>query len=831
MNVRVRKSLPFFISVAFVFLLIGLWGSVRLSELPEMKVTLERSDGRLRISQLTPDGKAERSGLKSGDLILQVNENPIQSDSDLKFLTEQERIGKSVRLTLLRDGERFDLAVPLERKYSWSFLVVNFLAGLLVWLMGAFVFLKRPKSQVVTIYLFSSLSLSLAVLIPRAGFPFGPKEISFILPSFQIIAYTLLPALFFHFCVIFPREEELSRRSKPIIYSGYLPSLALIVLMEVFYWRSISANSLSSFRTYTTLFLLFRIYLVLYVLFALFILYQSYKKLEFLEEKRKIRWIFWGIAVGIFPFIFLHTLPDLLLGGPLIPEVIKSLFVLLIPVSFAFSILKYQAMDVDVVINRSLVYSLLTGFILGIYLLMVGLFGEIVYRFTGYQGSLFPILATLAAALLFTPAKNRIRVLIDKTFYRVRYDYRKAVQNFTRQVDLAYTQDELLELLLRRIDLLLATNRALIFIIKEGSREFQIAKSIGFSDEELEEVEVKKNGFLPDLLKTKQIQGSKGSTTIEEFPVFREMPILRKFEVKLSFPLAEKEEQFGLLLIGKKESEMRYSAEDVELVSLMVQEVARTLQNINMRERVVAEQLEKEKLEELNKLKTKFISNVSHDLRTPLTGIRFSVDNMLQGVCGEISEESRKHLLMIQESTLHVSRTIDNLLTLSMSESGKIILNKENLALARVVDEACSIVKTLAEKKGIDLVKEELEDVFVHADKHSLLEIFLNLLDNAIKYTDFGGKISVSAKRIEGKKLVEVSVTDNGVGILPENLEQIFERFHKVTPVERLIEKGAGIGLDIVRNLVHLHEGDTKVESPVPGKDGGARFSFTLPQG
>lgn len=830
MNDKKRKSVPFFLLIAFLFLLVGIWGTVRLSELPEIKATLEKSDGHLRISQLTPGSEAERSGLKSGDLLMQVDENPVQSNSDLNFYIEQKRIGERVSLALQREEERFDLRVPLERKYSWLFLLVNFLAGLFVWVMGVFVFLKNPKGQVIRIYLFSSLSLSLAVLVPRAGFPFGLEEISFILPSFQIIAYTLLPALFFHFSVIFPREEVSTQR-KPLIYSAYLPSLALIVLMEVFYWRSVSINSLSLFHSYETLFLFFRVYLVVYVLLGLFVLYQTYKRLEFLEEKRKIRWIFWGIAVGTFPFIFLHTLPDVLLGGPLIPEVIKSLFVLLIPVSFAFSILKYQAMDIDVVINRSLVYSLLTGFILGIYLLMVGLLGEIVHRLTGYEGSLFPILATLAAALLFTPAKNRIRVLVDKTFYRVRYDYRKEIQNFNSEVNNAYTQDELLGLLLGRIDLLLAVKRVLILLKEDESKTYALAKSIGFSAAQIEEIEREKDSFSPDLLKTKQIRGSKGSTTFEEFPVLPEIEILKKFEIRLSFPLIEKEEALGLVLIGERKSEGRYSAEDVELVSSMVQEVARALQNIKMRERIVAEQLEKRKLEELNKLKTKFISNVSHDLRTPLTGIRFSVDNMLQGICGEISEESRKHLLMIQESTLHVSRTIDNLLTLSMSESGKITLNKENLSLTQVVDDACSMVRVLAEKKGINLVKEELEDVSVYADKHSLLEILLNLLDNAIKYTDSGGKISVSAKRIEGEKLVEVSVTDNGVGIPPENLEKIFERFHKVAPGERVREKGAGIGLDIVRNLVHLHEGEIKVESPVPGKDKGTKFSFTLPEG
>jgi signal transduction histidine kinase len=466
----------------------------------------------------------------------------------------------------------------------------------------------------------------------------------------------------------------------------------------------------------------------------------------------------------------------------------------------------------------------------GIYLLIVGLLGEILQRSTGYQGSFFPILATLVAALLFTPAKNRIKVLVDRTFYRVRYDYRKSIQKFTRQVNFAFTHEELIELLLKKVDLLLAVKRALVLLKINESGEFEIANSLGFSEEEIGEIERVKNIFLADLLKTKIIQGAKGSTAFREIQVLPENQILKKYEIKLSFPLLAKEELSGLLLIGKKKSEVRYSAEDVELVSLMVQAVAQSLQNIEMRERMITEQLEKEKLEELNKLKNKFISNVSHDLRTPLTAIRFSVDNMLSGVCGELSEEGHRCLQMIKESTLHFSRMIENLLTLSLSESGKIVLNKENISLTQVMDEACNMVRPLAEKKGINLVIEKVENISVFADKHCLLQILLNLMDNSIKFTHSGGKIFISAERVEGKKLAEISVIDNGIGISPENLEKIFERFHKITPAGTVGEKGLGIGLDIVRNLVHLMGGEIKVESPVPNKGKGAKFSFTLPQ-
>jgi len=828
MAAKERKSTTLFLLMALLCLLLGLWGTVRLSEQPEIKITSEKHNGFIRVGQISGD-EVKRSGLQSGDLLLEINKNLIRSRSDLNFYIGQKRIGQTVNLTVQRGGEKFDLKIALEREYDWLFLVINFLAGLFTWVMGVFVFLKKPKSQMVKVYLASSLSLSLTLLIPRAGFPFGPREIDFILPTTQIIAYTFLPALFFHFSVLFPREEKIPTQSSTIIYSAYLPSIALIALMELFYWRSIYESSVSWFQAFQTLFLFFRVYLVIYVLLGLFALYRTYRKLEFLEEKRKIRWIFWGIAVGSFPFLFLVTIPNILVGRTLIPEVIKSLFILLIPISFAFSIMKYQTMDIDVVINRSLVYSLLTGFIVGIYLFVVGLLGEIAHKLTGYQGSLFPILATLAAAVAFTPAKNRIRVLVDKTFYRVRYDYRKAIHEFTHKVSVAFTLDELLDLLFSRIDLLLAVKRVMIFIKEDDLEGFRIAKSIGFSREEREKIETEKMNLSPDIFKSREIMGAKGATVLENLPILSENKMLKKFDIRLCYPLIEKEEEFGWLLLGSKKSELRYSADDVELISLMVQEVSRSLQNMKMRGRILTEQLEKEKWEELNQLKTKFISNVSHDLRTPLTAIRFSVDNMLKGVCGEVPEENRRNLLLIQESAIHVSRMIDNLLTLSMSESGRMTLNKENLPLAQVVGGACDIAKILAEKKSIRLLTDGLEGIFVFADRHCLMQIMLNLLDNAIKYTDSGGEIIVSAKRLK-ERMAEISVIDDGVGIQAENLDKIFERFHKVTPAGKVKEKGLGIGLDIVRNLVQLHGGEIKVESPVSGIGKGAKFSFTLPQ-
>jgi len=475
MDLAEKKSNYFFLFLAAISLVIGLWGTYRLSQRPGIQASLESADGHLRLGQLSPYGSAVKSGLKRGDIILQVDNKPIQSSSDFNFYVDQKRAGESINLSAQRSGEELNLTVRLEKENGSLFIIVHSLIGLFLWIVGVFVFMKNPGSRVTRIFLISSLAFSLAIFISWEGFPSGPKVFSFILPSVQIFAYTLLPALFFHFALVYPKEEKLPIQKNPLIYSVYLPSLVLILMMELFYWRSILSKSLSVFQVYKSFFLYSRLYLVVYVVFGLLVLYQTYRKLEFREDKRKVKWIFWGIVVGTFPFFFLYVFPDVFLNRSFISEITYLLFMLVIPTSFAFSILKYQAMDIDVVVNRSLVYSLLTGLIVGVYLLIVGFLGNALQQYTGYQGGFFPILATLIAALLFTPAKNRIRVLVDKTFYRVRYDYRKAIQKFTRQVDLAFTKDELLELFLKKLDLLLAVNRAMIFL-RESSKALVFRK-------------------------------------------------------------------------------------------------------------------------------------------------------------------------------------------------------------------------------------------------------------------------------------------------------------------------------------------------------------------
>jgi signal transduction histidine kinase len=261
------------------------------------------------------------------------------------------------------------------------------------------------------------------------------------------------------------------------------------------------------------------------------------------------------------------------------------------------------------------------------------------------------------------------------------------------------------------------------------------------------------------------------------------------------------------------------------------------------------------KLQELDQLKSDFVSNVSHELRTPLTAIRMSVDNLLDGVVGDVSPTLQRYLTKVQNNTDRLVRLISDLLDLSRIEAGRIELHRTKVDVAEVIQDVVDSLRPMAVEKGLELsVVPSGTDFFVFADRDKLQQVLINLTGNAVKFTSSGGSVSISThapasddgstvRRFEGteapempngrpaelsnlRRFVEVSVEDTGEGIPPEELGAIFDKFHQVRRENRYKAQGTGLGLSIAKSLIELHGGRIRVESQ-PGK--GSRFIFTLP--
>jgi len=216
---------------------------------------------------------------------------------------------------------------------------------------------------------------------------------------------------------------------------------------------------------------------------------------------------------------------------------------------------------------------------------------------------------------------------------------------------------------------------------------------------------------------------------------------------------------------------------------------------------------------------------MSHELRTPLNAIIGFSEVLLERMFGELNPKQTEYLQDIFSSGRHLLSLINDILDLSKIEAGRMELELTRFHLPLALENAITLVRERATRHGIILtlfVDERLGD-FV-GDERKIKQILLNLLSNAVKFTPAGGRVSVKATPADGS--VEISVSDTGIGIAPEDQEVIFEEFRQVAPDYAQKREGTGLGLTLTKKFVEMHGGKIWVKSEV-GK--GSTFTFTLP--
>jgi signal transduction histidine kinase len=237
----------------------------------------------------------------------------------------------------------------------------------------------------------------------------------------------------------------------------------------------------------------------------------------------------------------------------------------------------------------------------------------------------------------------------------------------------------------------------------------------------------------------------------------------------------------------------------------------------------------RDELKDLDAAKSRFTANIHHELRTPLTLTLAPVEAMLGGQFGELNAVQRSYLETVQSNGLRLLKLINNLLDLAKIESQQLAITRRPLRVHEVIEEIASNARPLAERKGVSLEVGGLDELpAICADREALEKVLVNLLGNALKFTDRGGAIRVLGAR-EGKDGVHLVVADTGAGIPASQLERIFDRFAQVDSSNTRKYEGTGIGLALVKELVELHGGRVWAASEGPGR--GAQMHVVLPAG
>jgi signal transduction histidine kinase/DNA-binding response OmpR family regulator len=233
-----------------------------------------------------------------------------------------------------------------------------------------------------------------------------------------------------------------------------------------------------------------------------------------------------------------------------------------------------------------------------------------------------------------------------------------------------------------------------------------------------------------------------------------------------------------------------------------------------------------DKLMELDKVKSNFFANISHEFRTPLTLIKGQIESVLDNIT---DEKVKRRLNVAHSNSDRLHRLINQILNLSRLESGKLTLEQSNTDIVSLVKNRVSSFDSLANQRGIKLkIVDKIDSQILFIDREKIEEVLDNLISNAFKFTAAGGTITVTIESQKADELdeIKISIEDTGIGIPKEKLSKIFDRFFQVDDTSTKQYEGTGLGLTIVKELVELHSGKIKVESEIGT---GSKFTITLP--
>ena len=423
---------------------------------------------------------------------------------------------------------------------------------------------------------------------------------------------------------------------------------------------------------------------------------------------------------------------------------------------------------------------------------------------------------------LFKELQERTRELVESV------EEMKALGEVGQAVSSSLDLETVLETIVSRAVDLSGTDCGVIYEFDEATQEFNLRASHRMEPEAVEGLRAARiklgEGATGQAAMTRAPVQIPDTFELRERAVSRVRPLLNRLGYRslLTVPILREQQIMGGLTVWRRQVG-EFEPEVVNLLQTFATQSALAIQNARLFREI---EDKSRQIEAANRHKSEFLANMSHELRTPLNAIIGFSEVLGERMFGELNEKQAEYTDDILSSGRHLLSLINEILDLSKVEAGRMELELATFDLPLAIDNARTFVRERATKHGINLdvtVDERLGD-FV-GDERKIKQILLNLLSNAVKFTPEGGRIGIKARQADGS--VEISVSDTGIGIAPEDQPKIFEEFRQVGGDYAHKVEGTGLGLTLAKKFVELHGGKIWVESEV-GK--GSTFTFSLPQ-
>jgi len=570
-------------TLIFIFaLILGGTNMYYVYNMPTDECGWSDSEYGVKIVSVKTGGSADKAGMKVGDVLLKIAGENAVSSSRAQRVLENQKIGTTVGYLVLRDGEFINLNIEIVKARFHPLYLIMCIVGLVFGMVGIWIVLMRPQDPKarVLFYLFLSFFLFWTFnIVPNKSGLF--RIVVQILENFSFI---LIPIFFLYFFLLYPERHRVLSK-KPWIH--ILLFFPLILLLISFVWILVTGKD---FLILISLSIGVG-YWGIYFTIGIIRLIRYYKKCTDVHIRQQIRVLKWGILMGIIPPVLMIILPA---AFNIDLSIIKYLtpLMIFIPLSFAYAVFRHGLMDIEIIIKKSFVYTLLTGFVIGFYFIIVQIVGRIIQNVSGLTGTFVLIISTLFVAFIFAPVRNKLQYIVDRAFFRKEYDYRQTLRNFATTLNTIIEPYVLMSNVLSNICETMFIDRGCFFIKDDKSSNYHPV--VGYPDLVKKSLHIPANSTFCTLMVSKRVP-----LIISE--IDSRDRILTKIKKIIggvvAIPIMYQNLLSGFIILGTKRSERPYSAEDIELLATLADQVGIALENGKLHEELSEQERIKHELE------------------------------------------------------------------------------------------------------------------------------------------------------------------------------------------------------------------------------------------
>jgi len=713
---------------------------------------------------------------------------------------------------------------------------------ILTLILGFFVFLKNRSNKINRYFFYFSLAAALWIISLFFSDTFKMYEPALFWSRFSIIGASLLPYTFLLFVYVFPYQtKEIKIVGKILLF---LPTLFFIIFFNTNY--NISKVVIHDWGTEAIsgdIYYLLLIYFVVYLILCFRKLYLSRKKTSGLL-RLQVTYAFWGLGLGFLFGVFTNLIA--LLIGLTQTSLFGSFSALIMILFIAYAILRYRLMDIRVIIRRSAVFTSLVLLITAIYAILAFILSLVFTDLFGVSSLILNgVVMAILVAIGFEPLKKWLSEVTDSFLFKAEYKPQEVLAEFSDRLSSTLDLGTLTQFITQKSLEVFKCARVSLFLLDKKDSQYKQASLAGqTSPNQIDRIDrnlfVKVFNYFHSQNQEKDIivreEVRKNNEQLKNKILDALLKELDKYEVNLIVPMYSKEELIGIIFLGDKKSGDVYSTEDIRILEIIAAQSAVAMENAQLFEeqkhftehlKIEVDKATKElkvanvQLKKLDAAKSDFIDIASHQLRTPLTVIKGYLSMINQNDFGQVPAKLANPLDRVYKSTDRIIGLVEDLLNVSRVESGRMQFDFEMVNLPDLVKEVFEELEQHGKNQGLDFTYQKPTKKIpeLKLDRNKIREVLMNLMDNAIKYTE-KGFVKVNLEKLDDH--VRFSVSDSGRGIAPDEMPQLFQKFSRAKGVQLMHTEGTGLGLYIAKEILLKHHAKIWAESK--GASKGSKF-------